>query len=69
MLTYVIIAILIVLVGVLSYFTSAWFGVKPSTTDKIPPYYENLLRHLRKKESIDKYTQGSGNEYEIVRKR
>ncbi|CAN5348468.1 hypothetical protein BH09BAC4_BH09BAC4_41760 [soil metagenome] len=69
MLTYVIIAILIILIGVLSYFASAWFGVKPSNTDKIPPYYENLLRHSQKKERIDKYTGGSVNEYEIGRKR
>jgi hypothetical protein len=69
MMTYFIIATLILGIGVLSYFTSAWFGVKPSNTDKIPPYYENLLRHLQEKEKPDKATDDIVNEYEIVNKR
>ena len=68
MLTYFIIAILIILIGVLSYFTSAWFGVKASNTGKIPPYYENLLRHLQKERKPDKAVEDTLYEYETSRK-
>ncbi|UFH51985.1 hypothetical protein [Spirosoma sp. KNUC1025] len=49
MVTYLIIASAIIGIGILSYYTSAWFGVKASNTGKIPPYYENLLRQLQHK--------------------
>ncbi len=57
MLTFFIIATVIILIGVLSYFTSARFGVKSSNTDKMPPYYAHLLRRLKEKEK-----QGEGTE-------
>lgn len=49
MMTCFFIAIVIVLLGILSYYTSAWFGIKPSNTGKMPPHYENLLRSLQEK--------------------
>ncbi|GAB4053929.1 hypothetical protein [Spirosoma litoris] len=51
MMTFFIIVSIILVLGVLSYFTSAWYGVKSSNTDKLPPYYEHLLRQLKEKEN------------------
>ncbi|QDK81397.1 hypothetical protein EXU85_23420 [Spirosoma sp. KCTC 42546] len=68
MMTFLIIAIIISILGVLSYFTSARFGVKVSDTDKLPPHYEHLLRRLKEKEK-----RGEGPENvlkdEVVTKR
>ncbi len=57
MLTFFSIAIIILAIGILSYYTSGRFGVKASNTDKMPPYYEHLLQHLKEKEK-----QGEGIE-------
>lgn len=57
MITFFIIATVIILIGVLSYFTSARFGVKSSNTDKMPPYYEHLLRRLREKEKQNEVSE------------
>lgn len=57
MMTFFIIATVIVAIGVLSYYTSALFGVKSSNTDKLPPYYSHLLRQLKEKEKKNEGTE------------
>lgn len=38
-------------IGIISYYTSAWFGCRASNTDKLPPHYQRLMeRYERKKE-------------------
>ncbi|WP_420148051.1 hypothetical protein [Spirosoma sp.] len=46
--TYFIITAVILLLGVLSYFSSAWFGYRSSHTDPLPPHYGHLRRRLKK---------------------
>ncbi|GAB4035155.1 hypothetical protein [Spirosoma gilvum] len=47
MLTFCIITIAIVAVGVLSYFSSAWYGLKSSNLGKLPPHYAHLRQKLK----------------------
>ncbi|MFD2935284.1 hypothetical protein [Spirosoma flavum] len=69
MMTFFIIATIIILIGVLSYFTSARFGVKSSNTDKLPPYYAHLLRQLKEKEKQGEGTEDVVNNDEVSNNR
>lgn len=68
--TYFIITILILLLGVLSYFSSAWFGYRSSNTDPLPPHYGHLRRRLKKEKQrrIDAY-EDSPEENEWINNR
>lgn len=69
MITFLSIAIVISILGVLSYFTSAWFGVRASNTDKLPPHYAHLLQQLKEKERQDDETEARVQNEEIFMKR
>ncbi|GAB3939670.1 hypothetical protein GCM10028805_00430 [Spirosoma harenae] len=43
---FIIIAV-IGFLGILSYFSSAWFGYRSSNTDSLPPHYDHLCRRLK----------------------
>ncbi|OJW78121.1 MAG: hypothetical protein BGO59_29315 [Spirosoma sp. 48-14] len=45
MLLFLIVTLVILAIGALSYFASAWYGLRSSNFDKLPPHY----RHLRQK--------------------
>ncbi|GAB3225302.1 hypothetical protein [Spirosoma arcticum] len=49
MLTFFIILISILVIGFISYLSSAWFGYQSSNVGPTPPHYGHLLNRLRKK--------------------
>ncbi|WP_460951277.1 hypothetical protein [Spirosoma daeguense] len=61
--TYLIIAIIILVIGILSYFSSAWFGFRASGTDSLPPHYSHLLRRLnQEKQQTDTHQNANSND-------